>query len=176
MGFDIRPRIRRAFRLALRRPDLTEGDIDDELRFHIESRIEQLVARGLPRPQADAEARRRFGISWDAAVARVHAAGHAREQRLDMTERLDAAWRDLTYAVRTLWRQPAFAIVVSLTFGLGIGANATMFGVIDRLLLRPPPHVGRPAELFQIGHFARFLGEDELWVTLPYPFYVALRA
>ena len=176
MVFDIRPRIRRAFRLALRRRELTSVDIDEELRFHIESRIDQLVARGLTRDQAAADARRRFGISWDDAVARVHAAGHAREKRLDMAERLDGAWRDLAYAVRTLWRQPAFAIVIVLTFAFGIGANATMFGVIDRLLLRPPPHVGTPGELFEVGHFARFLGEEELWTTFPYPFYAALRA
>ena len=176
MGFEIRPRIRRAFRLALRRSDLTAAEIDEELRFHIESRIDQLVARGLTRDQASAEARRRFGISWDDAVARVHDAGHAREERLDMTERLDAAWRDFTYAVRTLWRHSAFSIVVVLTFALGIGANATMFGVIDRLLLRPPPEVGRPAGLFEVGHFARFLGEEELWTSFPYPFYAALRA
>jgi len=174
--FSIRPRIRRVFRLALRRRDLTEVEVDEELRFHIESRIEQLVARGLTRDQAAADARRRFGLSWDDAVARVHAAGHAREKRLDMTERLNAVWSDLTCAMRTLWRQPAFAFVVVLTFAFGIGANATMFGVIDRLLLRPPPHVGTPGELFEVGHFARFLGEEELWTSFPYPFYAALRA
>ena len=176
MSFFIRPRIRRAFQLALRRRDLTDAAVDEELRFHIESRIDQLVARGQTREQAAADARRRFGVSWDDAVARVHAAGRAREKRLDLTERLDAAWRDLVYAVRTLWRQPGFAIVVVLTFALGIGANATMFGVIDRLLLRPPPHVGNPGELFEVGHFARFLGEEELWTTFPYPFYATLRA
>jgi hypothetical protein len=52
MGFDIRPRIRRAFRLALRRRDLTAAEVDEELRFHIQSRIDQLVARGLTREQA----------------------------------------------------------------------------------------------------------------------------
>ena len=36
VGFDIRPSIRRAFRLALRRPDLTAAEVDDEIRFHIQ--------------------------------------------------------------------------------------------------------------------------------------------
>ncbi|HUQ84362.1 MAG TPA: ADOP family duplicated permease [Gemmatimonadaceae bacterium] len=142
MRFDIRPRIRRGFRLALRRPDLTEAEVDEELRFHIASRIDQLVSRGLTREQAAAEARRRFGLSWDNAMARVHEAGRAREERLAMTERLDAWWQDIRYATRTLSRQRGFALVVIATFALGIGANATMFGVIDRLLLRPPPGVG----------------------------------
>jgi predicted permease len=177
MPFDVRPRIRRAFRLALRRPDLTEAEVDAELRFHIESRVDQLMARGLTREAAEAEARRRFGTSWDDALARLHDAGHAREERLDMTERLDAVRRDLSYVVRTLRRQPAFAIVVVLTFALGIGANATMFGVIDRLLLRPPPQVGHADQLFEIGHNARFGdGLEHVMTTVPYPLYATLRA
>ncbi|HUQ84364.1 MAG TPA: ABC transporter permease [Gemmatimonadaceae bacterium] len=176
MGFDLRPRVKRAFRLALRRRDLTEAEVDEELHFHIASRTDQLIVRGLTREQALAEARRRFGLSWDDAVARVHEAGHAREERLDMTERLDAAWRDLAYAVRTLWRQPAFAIVVILTFGLGIGANATMFGVIDRLFLRPPPQVGAADELYELARYARLGGQEQLWQSFPYPFYTAVRA
>ena len=50
---------------------------------------------------------------------------------------LDTAWQDLRYAVRSLRRVPLFAAAVVLTLGLGIGANAAMFGVIDRLMFRP---------------------------------------
>src|SRR5215210_4117363 len=116
MPFHLRPRIKRAFQLALRRRDLTDAAVDEEIRFHVESRIEQLVAHGLTREEAVSEARRRFGLSWDDAVARVRRAGLEREERLAMSERLDAAWHDLAYAARTLWRQPAFAIVVVMTF------------------------------------------------------------
>src|SRR5215813_7962002 len=139
MSFQLRPRIRRAFRLALRRPDLLDDDIDDELQFHVESRVDQLVARGLTREEAYQEARRRFGRSWEDAMQRVHDAAQARESRLAMRERVDAWWTDLSYAGRTLARQPAFSLVVITTFALGIGATAAMFGVIDRLLLEPPP-------------------------------------
>src|SRR4051812_9986074 len=99
MPFTIRPRIRRAFRLALRRRDLTDEEIDEELRFHVEMRVSQLMARGLTREEADAEARRRFGTSWDEALSRVHEAGNLREERLAMRERLDALWHDLAYAI-----------------------------------------------------------------------------
>lgn len=61
MAFAIRPRIRRAFRLALRRRDLTDDEIDEEIRSHVEMRSAQLVARGLTLEQAEAEAHRRFG-------------------------------------------------------------------------------------------------------------------
>jgi predicted permease len=176
MAFDIRPRIRRAFRLALRRRDLTDAEIDEEICFHIDSRVVQLMARGLTRDQARAQAMRRFGASWDDAVARLYDAGHLREERLAMRERLDAAWSDLTYAVRTLMRQPGFAIVVVLTFALGIGANATMFGVIDRLLLRPPPHVARAHEVVAVGIATTYRGQQRFFNALNYPLYELLRA
>jgi hypothetical protein len=105
MAFDIRPRIRRAFRLALRRPDLTDAEIDEELRFHVAMRVAQLVAQGLTPEQADEQARRRFGVSWDDAIRRIHRAGRRRENRRQMRERLDAWWHDVRHAARTLVRQ-----------------------------------------------------------------------
>ena len=126
MAFDIRPRIRRAFRLALRRRDLTDAEIDDELRFHIDMRVARLVSQGTPAREAIAEARGRFGRSWDEAVERLHEAGHAREERLTLHERLDGWWNDLRYATRNLVRQRSFALVVIVTFALGIGANVTL--------------------------------------------------
>jgi predicted permease len=53
-------------------------------------------------------------------------------------------WHDLRYAARGLRRKPGFAAAVILTLGLGIGANATMFSVVDRLLFRPPAYIRTP--------------------------------
>lgn len=50
----------------------------------------------------------------------------------------DALWRNLRDAVRRLWRSPAVASAIVVVLALGIGANATMFDIVDRLLLRPP--------------------------------------
>ena len=119
----IRPRIRRAFQLALRRRDLTDAEIDEELRFHLEARVTQLMARGLTSDEAYAEARRRFGTSWNDAVARIHDAGTLRERKLGMREWLDAVFMDLHYAARTLGRQRGFSAVVVLTFVLGSGPS-----------------------------------------------------
>ena len=176
MRFDIRPRIRRAFRLALRRRDLSEREIEEELRAHVALRADHLMAQGLTPVEAEQQALRRLGGCWDDAVARLHEAGHARDARLRMRERADAAWRDARYAARALARQPAFALVVIFTFALGIGANATMFGVIDRLLLRPPPQVGAPAELLEVGRPTTEPGVPRMLSGLQYPLYARLRA
>ena len=66
-----------------------------------------------------------------------------------MFERFDALRDDVRYALRQLRRAPGFSAALALTFALGIGANATMFEILDRLLFRPPAympdasHVGR---------------------------------
>ena len=52
--------------------------------------------------------------------------------------RLETFWQDIRYAVRGLKQKPGFTLAVVATLGLGIGANAAMFGVTDRALFRPP--------------------------------------
>ena len=140
------PRIRRAFRLPLHRPDIAEAYTDEEIRSHLEMRIEALIARGMSRDQAEAEALRRFGALPDAR-AKLHAAARQREKRLSVAERTDELRRDVGYAVRQFSTSPGFMAAVVITFALGIGANGAMFGIIDRLLLRGPEHVQEPERL-----------------------------
>ena len=57
--------------------------------------------------------------------------------------------RDLRYAVRTLAKHPAITLVAVISIGLGIGANATIFAMVSRFVLRPAP-VGDPATLLSL--------------------------
>ena len=130
------PRIRRALRLPIGRRRV-EIETDEEIRFHLATRADALVATGLTRTDAEAEALRRFG-ALDEVRPQLLAAAKHREETLTMVERLTALRDDLRYALRQLRRAPAFSAALALTFALGIGANATMFEILDRLLFRPP--------------------------------------
>lgn len=136
----LRPRVRRDFNLPIHRRERTAADVDDELRLHLELRVEQLVASGWTRADAEAEARRRFGPSWDDAVRELHRSGQAREERLAMRERLDTFWQDVRYAARALRRAPRYTAAAVLTLALGLGATTVVFSLVDRIVLRPMPY------------------------------------
>ena len=59
--------------------------------------------------------------------------------------------RDIRYAARTFRREPTFVAGVVLTFGLVIGANAAMFGLVQRLMLAPPPGVRDAERVVRVG-------------------------
>lgn len=168
-------RFQRLFRLATRRPAV-EREVDDEIAFHLEATTRELIASGLEPTAARLEARRRFGD-----VERVRASlGAIDRDRVSREVRIER-WRDvgtdLWQAVRGLFREPGFTAMVALTFALGIGANATMFGVVDRLLLQPAPHVKDDGRLSLI-YFQRQTPEFGLvtYRSASYPAFENLRA
>ncbi len=137
---------RRAFRLQLRRPDAVQSEVDNEIALHLELRIAQLMETGLSRGEAARIAQERFGPIDDAREL-LGSLATTRETHMALTERVDALRQDLAHSMRQIRRSPGFAAAVIATLGLGIGANATMFGAIDQLLLRPPAHVADPARV-----------------------------
>ena len=173
-----RPGILRAFRLALGRRNDLDDEVRDEIEHHIELTVESLMASGLSRDEARTEALRRLGRapSIDDVHRRLLAAARQREERLRWHERLDAVADDTRYALRQLRRSPGFALTVVATFALGIGANATMFGLVDRLLVRGPAGVDHPERVVALTvTWAREGAPPADQQTVPYPAYRAIR-
>lgn len=84
--------------------------------------------------------------------------------------------RDLHYALRSLLRHPAPSVLIVLALALGVGANAAMFGLVDRLLLSAPPHIRQADQVVQV----QFQGSDPrgnpfVMATASYPVYEALQ-
>ena len=90
-----------------------------------------------------------------------------------MTSRFETIRSDLSYAMRQLRRAPGFTITVLLAFALGIGANATMFGIVDELLLRPPAHIRAPNEIVTLA--AGTLEDRFGQRSFNYPVFAAIR-
>jgi len=139
-----------------------EHDMDDEMRFHIEMETRDLVARGIPEQEARAQARGTFG-------------GETRFKE-EARAALPLHWlsdlrTDLRYAMRSLRRTPAFTGVAVLALGIGIGANATLFGLADAAAFRPLA-VAHPEQLYSV--FGR--QSDGTPLNVSYPTYLDLRA
>ena len=89
---------------------------------------------------------------------------------------MQSFWQDLRYAARGLRAKPGFTSAVVLTLGLGIGANAAMFGIVDRLLFRAPPFLREPGSVHRV-YLARFARDQEnIGTSMQYKRYLDLRA
>src|SRR6185436_6752192 len=73
-----------------------------------------------------------------------------RERRMQIREWIADAWFDVRQSTRSLSRERAFSAFTIVTLALGIGANTTMFGIIDRLLLKGPEHVREAKRVQQV--------------------------
>jgi predicted permease len=103
-------------------------DISISIQEHIEERTEELMADGISRKQAEQSARREFGN-----VTLLE----ERSREVWQWAAFESILADLKFAFRRLGKSPGFAATVLLTLAIGIGANSTVFSVVNGVLLKP---------------------------------------
>ena len=134
------PRPTPAWRRYLRfsGPDIA-SDVDEELAFHFEERVESLMAEGLSLAEARTRAASEFG---DVAATRgqLRAIDARILERRTASQRLRVLRDEVRLALRRLARTPAFTLPAVLTLGLGLAAAATAFTLLQAVLLRPLPY------------------------------------
>ena len=115
-----------------------EADVEDELRFHLDAKVDELVAQGWPREVACGEAQRQFGDI--AAVRKIcRRLGKQSEERMRKAAYF-VGWRqDVSYGVRQLRKRWATTLLAIVTLGIGIGAVAAVFSLLHAVVLRPMP-------------------------------------
>jgi predicted permease len=147
------PGLRRAVRPT---EHAIERDVNDELAFHLESRVRALIAQGQSAEAARQTAELEFG---DLRTLRqeLAAVDRHRHRRVRATEWLDTAAQDMRHAVRSLRRAPAFSITATLTLVIGIGASVAIFALVNGVLLQPLPY-GHPERLVGAYHDLRQIG------------------
>ncbi len=115
-----------------------KADVDDELRFHLESRAEDLIAQGWRPDTARQEAERQFG-NLRRLGEMGEQLGRQRQRRRERREYAGEVLQDLRYTLRTLSRDRGFAFITVLILALGIASNTAVFSVVNTMLLRPLP-------------------------------------
>lgn len=106
-------------------------DLSEEIRQHLEEKIEELVAEGISRSEATAVARREFGN-----VSLTEEEG----REVWQWPSLESLLADVRFGARTLRRSLAFTAIAAFTLGLGIGANTAIFSLVNGILLTPLPY------------------------------------
>jgi predicted permease len=154
---DIRYRLRATFRR-----DEMERELADELRAHMERETDKLVRGGMPVDEARRRAQLAFG-----GVERIK--DDARDAR--GLAWIDIATQEIRYTTRALRARPGFTLAVVATLALGIGANAAMFGIVDRMLFRAPQYLRDPSSVGRVYLGSTFRGTEYVGEALEFPRY-----
>ena len=135
------------------RPDRAEHDLAREVSCHLTLLEDEFIRRGMSKDDARVAARRAFrGVEQ---TKDLH-----RDSRSVLW--LDDFRRDVQYAAKTLRRSPLFTAIAVMTLALGVGGNATIFSVVNAVLLQPLPWAD-PDHTVMI--WSRWNGYDKTWVA-----------
>ena len=144
------------FRNLFRREQLHD-EVEEELRFHLESRVRDNLAKGMRPTEAREDAVRRFGGELLAAE---------KTRDADLLVWLETLRKDVRFALRNLARNRGVTAVAAISLALGIGANTAIFSAIHAVLLRPLPYKD-PGQLAMLWMDNRRLGLHEDLTSFP---------
>jgi predicted permease len=168
--------LRRVFRLPVGTRHLAR-EVDDELAFHLEMRVQRLESLGWSNDAALQEALRQFG-DVEAVRTSCVTLDEQRERARNRSNMITELQQDIIYALRTLRRNRGFTATIVIALAFGIGANTAIFSLVDAVLMRRLD-VAHPEQLVVVGNPARVNGLGIGTVrtdVLSYPLYKDLRA
>jgi putative ABC transport system permease protein len=122
------------------RSDGLNHELEDEFDYHLAETVDRLVAGGMRENEARREARLRLGN---------YSLQKENTRDMNVAGWLEATRADLVYGLRQLRLNPGFAGIAVLSLALGIGANTTIFQLVDAIRLKMLP-VKKPLELVSI--------------------------
>ncbi len=128
---------------SLFRRSQVEQELDEELRYHLERQIEELIAKGMTPEEARYAALRALG----GIEQRKEECRDMRRVRL-----IEDLIQDLSYGLQMFRKNPGFALIAVLTLSLGIGANTAIFSVVNVSLLRSLPYQD-PDRLVRLSYY-----------------------
>lgn len=132
-----------------------DADLEEELRFHRSTRVDELIAQGFTREDAEAQAARRFG---NALLLRE------KSRDIKLLPWLESVLQDIRFGARSLRKNAVVTAAAIMSLSLAIGACVAAFALVDALMLRPLP-VPEPARLVYLTFLDDTFSDDAAGAT-----------